>query len=145
MSETSLNAKCGIEGFSYFEIFVKIWGFGTFFLFKLPKWNKSPKISTAVSSVDFCHLRETSLDQRWEVERTLGCFLNFFHCKFSGLGSGIPKLLKCPKFILKWLEHLGQFRITKSKTGKFVLLALYLCYVFICSLATPWPTFGYYV
>ena len=32
----------------------------------------------------------------------------------------------------------------KSKAEKFGLFALYPCYFFICCLAAPWLTFGYY-
>ena len=32
----------------------------------------------------------------------------------------------------------------KSKTENVRLFALYPCYFFICCLAAPWPSFGYY-
>ena len=38
----------------------------------------------------------------------------------------------------------GEQLRAKSKTENFGLFALYSCYFFICSLAAPWLSFGYY-
>ena len=53
-----------------------------------------------------------------------------------------PILKKRCKFTLRWLLDLENSSLEQNEN--FGLFAFYPCYFFICCLAAPWLTFGYY-
>ena len=58
MSETSMNVKCGIEGFSPFQnnLSHELGYIGALFPHKFPWWNKYPKPRTAKQSDGYLQL-----------------------------------------------------------------------------------------
>ena len=86
----------------------------------------------------------------WIKDWTLQAILCFSGCWFSGLRSKIPWIFQMSQilknrcnFTLRWLLDLGNTYLEqnlKLKTLGYLLFMLF----FICCLAAPWQTFGYY-
>ena len=97
-NETSLNTKCGTEGFSYFQnILAHDLAYCNFF-FPASCPNETNTLNSVYAtgpSDDFLHLMETSWDKWGEVEK-FELFFVFSGFLFSGLGSRILELLNAP-------------------------------------------------
>ena len=107
-----------------------------------------PKTRKTKPSDSFLHLREASLDTRWQIEHFRLFFvflvaglldLGWESLNFSNIWNTKKEMQLYPKIASRQEKHLLR---AKSKTENFGLFALYPCYFFICCFAAPWLTFG---
>ena len=101
MSETSLNAKCRIKGFSSFQnnLARELGYIGAFFAHKLPWWNKYPKTRTnEPSDMVVCIYKGDLSGKEIGSWTQLGYILFFWLLRVSWLGFRIPEFFKCLKY-----------------------------------------------